>query len=163
MCKGPRTVTSVPFNWFFSLCSLLWNQVGWFCRFSCGLFNPNCCYIPSFHSFAEFPNFCLMCDIGSLYLVPSVARWSLSNNSYVRLLSLSVEECHYQPQWWFPSHGTCVELDQSLFGNSHNFYFIFTSAFLIGETTCNSVNSLWLGCCHSHGFRSLASCLGTVW
>jgi hypothetical protein len=39
-----------------------------------------------------------------------------------------------QCQWWAPSHGVGLKLDQSLIGHSYNFYATFTPAHFVGRT-----------------------------
>jgi hypothetical protein len=55
--------------------------------------DPSGSYNPSLSS-AGFPKCCLMFGCGSLHLFPSVARQSHSDDSYARLLSVSIAESH---------------------------------------------------------------------
>ena len=74
-------------GWWFSLWRPLWDQVGWFCRFSCGVLDLSGSLNPLSPSSAWFPNAPLMFGCRSLHHFPSDARWSLSDDSYARLLS----------------------------------------------------------------------------
>jgi hypothetical protein len=73
ICRGPQSVPFMLSDWQFSLCELLWAQVSWFCKFSCGVLDPSVSSNFSSLSSKEFLKLCLM--FGSA-LFPSVAGWS---------------------------------------------------------------------------------------
>jgi hypothetical protein len=84
-----------PFTERLSLCESSWVQVILLCRFSCGVLDlSRCPQSPPPHSSTSLPKLCLLFGYGSLHLFPSAAGWSLSGDSYARLLSASRTEYH---------------------------------------------------------------------
>jgi hypothetical protein len=62
----------------------------------------------------------------SLHHFPSVTGWSLSDNSYARILFLSIPEYHYYCQGRLLSLAIGLKLGHPFAGHSHNFCPIFT-------------------------------------
>ena len=71
-----------------------------------------------------FPPVCLMFGCGSLHLFSSAARLILFDDNYTKV-SACKNRMSLAYQWWAPSHGMGLKLDQSLLGHSLSFCSIF--------------------------------------
>ena len=109
-------------------------------------------FLSLFHRFS-MPH--LMFGYRCLHQFPSLARWSLADDSSARLLSASVT-CHCQwCQAWAPSHGMGLKLEQSWADRSLKFCSIFTPAYFVDRIDYRS-KILWLGWCPNPSIVSLA-------
>lgn len=89
----PRSRPGMLFGWWFSLCELLWAQVSWHFRSSCGFFDPSCSLNSTSQLFHKTQSSTSCLTVG-LYLFPYVTKWRHLGDSYDRLLSVSVAEYH---------------------------------------------------------------------
>jgi len=95
MCRGPRSIPCMLSGWQFSLYKphghRLVDYVG-LLVVSLTTLAPSVLPPPLQQ---DSPQFYLMFDCGSLHQFPAVAGWSLSDDSYARLLSASIAEYHW--------------------------------------------------------------------
>jgi hypothetical protein len=94
MSRGPRSIPCMLSGWLFSLCEPLWARGSWFCRFPCVVIDPFDSFKPSCPSSTGFSKLYIRFGCGSLHQFPSVFQWSLSDDSYARLLPASNTEYH---------------------------------------------------------------------
>lgn len=103
MCRWPSSRPCMFFGWWFSdHVSPHWVQVSWLCRSVCGVLDPSSSFHSNPHSSTRLSEVCLMFDYGSLYLSPSVAGWTLSED---RILCTNIAEHHKKCQELASSHG----------------------------------------------------------
>jgi hypothetical protein len=155
--RGGKTRSSpcMLSGWWFSLWEYPRVQVSWFCWSSCGDPIPLRFLNPSPNSSIRFPEVHLMFDYESLHLFQSIAGWSLSEDSYARVLYASITQYYRQCLGLVLVHGMDLKLGQSLVGHSLNLCSILISVLLVGRTNLG-MKVLWVGWCPYASTGSLA-------
>ena len=98
VCQGPWFRLCLLFGWWLSLWELPRSWLVDTITFPVKFLSPSEPPTPSPNSSIRVPNLHAMFGHGYLLVFQSAAEWSLSEDSYVRLLSASMTECHQERQ-----------------------------------------------------------------